>query len=113
MMQETTRQMNFQKIMIPPSSNPMHSPKGKRPVEPSRKMPIKVALVEDQPKARASWTKFINSFPDFACVCACATGEEALRVIPSEQPDVVLMDLFLPRMSGIECTVRLKELLPQ
>jgi DNA-binding NarL/FixJ family response regulator len=76
-------------------------------------MPIKVALVEDQPKARASWTKFINSFSDFTCVCACATGEEALRVIPPEQPDVVLMDIFLPRMSGIECTVRLKELLPQ
>jgi len=76
-------------------------------------MPIKVALVEDQPKVRASWTKFINSFPDFTCICACATGEEALRVIPQEQPDVILMDLFLPRMSGIECTVRLKELLPQ
>jgi DNA-binding NarL/FixJ family response regulator len=76
-------------------------------------MPVKVALVEDQPKARASWTKFINSFSDFACICVCASGEEALRVIPSVQPDVVLMDLFLPRMSGIECTVRLKELLPQ
>jgi DNA-binding NarL/FixJ family response regulator len=76
-------------------------------------MPFKVALVEDQPKVRASWTKFIGSFPDFVCVCACATGEEALRVIPPEQPEVVLMDLFLPRMSGIECTVRLKELLPQ
>ncbi len=40
-------------------------------------------------------------------------GEAALRVIPPEQPDVVLMDIFLPRMSGIECTLRLKELLPQ
>ncbi len=70
-------------------------------------------LVEDQPKVRESWTKLINSFPDFQCVCACSTGEEALRVIPQEQPDVVLMDIFLPRMSGIECTSRLKELLPQ
>jgi len=34
-------------------------------------------------------------------------------MIPQEQPDVVLMDIFLPRMSGIECTVRLKALLPQ
>ena len=34
-------------------------------------------------------------------------------MIPQVQPDVVLMDIFLPRMSGIECTVRLKELLPQ
>ena len=74
---------------------------------------LKVALVEDQPKVRESWTKLINSFPDFTCICACTTGEEALRIIPQEQPDVVLMDIFLPRMSGIECTVRLKELLPQ
>jgi DNA-binding NarL/FixJ family response regulator len=91
----------------------MQSTKGNRSVEPLRKAPIKIALVEDQPEARASWTKFINSFSDFTCVCACATGEEALRVIPPLQPDVILMDLFLPRMSGIECTVRIKEVLPQ
>src|ERR1039457_2179435 len=113
MRQAMAGQMNTRKIMTPPSSKSMQSVKGKRSIEPSRKLPIKVALVEDQPKARASWTKFINSFSDFACICACASGEEALRVIPPQQPDVVLMDLFLPRMSGVECTVRLKELLPQ
>jgi DNA-binding NarL/FixJ family response regulator len=75
--------------------------------------PLKVALVEDQPKVRESWTRLINSFPDFRCVCACATAEEALRVIPPVQPDIVLMDIFLPRMSGIECTARLKGALPQ
>jgi len=74
---------------------------------------IKVALVEDKPKVRESWTRLINSFPDFTCVCACTTGEEALRVIPAAAPNVILMDIFLPRMSGIECTVRLKETLPQ
>jgi DNA-binding NarL/FixJ family response regulator len=78
-----------------------------------RKPPVRVALVEDQPKVRESWTRLINSLTDFSCVCACATGEEALRVIPLEQPDAVLMDIFLPRMSGIECTARLKECLPQ
>jgi DNA-binding NarL/FixJ family response regulator len=72
-----------------------------------------VALVEDHPKVRDRWVKLINSFPDLSCICACATGEEALRMIPTEPPDVVLMDIFLPRMSGIECTVRLKALLPQ
>jgi DNA-binding NarL/FixJ family response regulator len=99
--------------MIPPSSKTMKSADGNRPLESSGKAPIKAALVEDQPKVRASWTRFINSFPDFICICACASGEEALRIIPAMRPDVVLMDLFLPRMSGIECTVRLKELLPQ
>lgn len=82
-------------------------------VETSRKKPIKVALVEDQQKVRESWTQLINSFRDFTCICACTTGEEALRIIPQEKPDVVLMDIFLPRMSGIECNVRLKALLPQ
>jgi DNA-binding NarL/FixJ family response regulator len=52
------------------------------------KRKLKIALVEDQPKVRESWIKLINSFPDFTCICACATGEEALRVIPAEQPDV-------------------------
>ncbi len=76
------------------------------------KRPVKVALVEDQPKVRESWTTLINSIPDFTCICACATGEDALKVIPQERPDVVLMDIFLPRMSGIECTARLKAVLP-
>src|ERR1043165_4248053 len=83
-----------------------------RLVAPALKKPLKVALVEDRPKVRESWIRLINSFPDFSCDCACATGEEAIRLIPHERPDVILMDIFLPRMSGIECTVRLKELLP-
>ena len=74
---------------------------------------LKVALVEDHPKVAESWIRLINSFPDFKCICSCSTGEEALRVIPQEKPDVVLMDIFLPRMSGIECTAKLKALLPQ
>jgi DNA-binding NarL/FixJ family response regulator len=99
--------------MIPPGPKAMKLTKGNRSIETSAKRLIKVALVEDQPKVRDSWVKLINSSPDLTCLCACATGEEALRVIPKEQPDVVLMDIFLPRMSGIECTVRLKALLPQ
>ncbi|SPE53188.1 Two component transcriptional regulator, LuxR family [Verrucomicrobia bacterium] len=74
---------------------------------------LRVALVEDHPKVRESWVRLIDSFPDFCCVCACVSGEEAVRVVPKHQPDVILMDIFLPRMSGIECTARLKALLPQ
>lgn len=73
---------------------------------------MRIALVEDQADVRENWLQLINSFPDLACVCVCKTGEEALRVIPQLKPEVVLMDIFLPRMSGIECTARLKELLP-
>jgi len=88
-------------------------PKTPKPSPAAPATPIKVALVEDKPKVRESWIRLINSFPDFSCVCACVSGEEALRAIPAAAPDVILMDIFLPRMSGIECTVRLKEALPQ
>ena len=81
-------------------------------VEPSSRQRIKVALVEDQTALRENWTRLINSFPDFTCVCACVSAEEALTDIPRAKPDVVLMDIFLPRMSGIECTARLKMKLP-
>jgi len=99
--------------MTQPSAKTTKSPKGNRADEPLAKSLIKIALVEDHAKVRDDWTKLINSFPDFTCVCACGNGEEALRVLPQNPPDVVLMDIFLPRMSGIECTSRLKVLLPQ
>ena len=105
--------MNLHKAMILLNAKVTKPAKGNSSGEAGSKRPLKIALVEDQPKVRESWTKLINSFPDFSCVCVCATGEEAMRVIPQAAPDVVLMDIFLPRMSGIECTVRLKELLPQ
>lgn len=76
------------------------------------KLPLRVALVEDQHDTRESWRRLISSFPDFDCVCTCASAEEALRMIPLAKPDVILMDVFLPRMSGIECTGRLKTMLP-
>jgi len=68
--------------------------------------------VEDQREIRDNWKRLIESFADFQCICTCASAEEALRVIPQALPDVVLMDIYLPRMSGIECTARLKALLP-
>src|ERR1039457_7505295 len=77
--------VNLQKIMIPPNAKMTKPTKGSRSSEPASKRPIKVALVEDQPKVRESWTKLINSFPDFVCICACNTGEEALRIIPDRK----------------------------
>jgi DNA-binding NarL/FixJ family response regulator len=74
---------------------------------------VKVFLVEDKAGVRESWVKLINSLPGFSCDHTCASGEEALRLIPAVNADVVLMDIFLPRMSGIECTARLKTQLPK
>lgn len=61
---------------------------------------------------RAELVQLLESFEGFICVQACASGEEALKVLPALSPDIVLMDIYLPRMSGIECTARLKECLP-
>lgn len=82
------------------------------PAQSSARASIKVALVQDQIKVRQRCSRLIGTFPNFSCVCACATAEEALASIPAFRPDVVLMDILLPGMSGIECTARLKELLP-
>ena len=83
------------------------------PASPKSRARAKIALVEDQQEVSKSWSRLINSFPEFNCVCTCISGEEALREIPAVQPDIILMDIFLPRMSGIECTAQLKELLPE
>ncbi|HEY0947496.1 MAG TPA: response regulator transcription factor [Opitutaceae bacterium] len=74
--------------------------------------PIKVALVEDNQTTRESLESIIEMTPGLECVCVCANGEEALRRAPRYQPDVVLMDIQLPNMSGVECTAQLKALLP-
>ena len=56
--------------------------------------------------------EFVKGDPECECVYACATAEKALKEIPKHQPDIVLMDIQLPDVSGIECTARLKQLMP-
>jgi DNA-binding NarL/FixJ family response regulator len=89
------------------------TPNPSAPAPPTALPLKKVVLVEDKPGVRDSWAKLINSLPGFSCVQSCISGEDAVRVIPSLKPDLVLMDIFLPRMSGIECTARLKLLMPK
>jgi len=73
----------------------------------------KIAIVEDNRVIRESLIEFVHSDPECTCVCACATAEEALKLIPKHQPEIVLMDVQLPNMSGIECVAQLKKLLPE
>jgi len=75
-------------------------------------MNTKVAIVEDKATLRQYLAEFINGSPGHQCVCACASAEEALVKIPPLRPDVVLMDIHLPGESGIICTARLREKLP-
>jgi len=71
-----------------------------------------VAIVEDNNDFRATLARYLNDAPGYRCVCACSTSEEALQKIKRLVPDVVLMDIHLPNMSGVDCTRRLKELCP-
>jgi DNA-binding NarL/FixJ family response regulator len=73
---------------------------------------IRVAIVEDNKVIRESLAAYVHKAPELRCVRTCGTAEEALEVLPDEKPDVVLMDIQLPNQSGIECTARLKQLLP-
>jgi DNA-binding NarL/FixJ family response regulator len=73
---------------------------------------ITVAIVEDDAGIRQSLEWLLKSSAKFLCVATCRSAEEALRVLPKAAPEVILMDINLPEMSGIECTSRMKELLP-
>ncbi len=76
-------------------------------------MKIKVGIVEDDRAARENWVKILSAHPKLTCVASCATGEEALKLLPGCRPDVILMDINLPGMMGIKCTALLKDSLPQ
>jgi DNA-binding NarL/FixJ family response regulator len=73
---------------------------------------IKVAIVEDNKIVREGFETLLNRTPGFQCVCTCGTVAEALRQIPKAHPDVVLMDIQLPDSTGVECTAKIKELMP-
>ncbi len=73
---------------------------------------IRVAIVEDNKTTREGLEKIINLSSEYRCICACTTAEDALRQLPPLKPEVVLMDIQLPNMSGVECVAQLKDLLP-
>jgi DNA-binding NarL/FixJ family response regulator len=76
-------------------------------------MAISIAIVEDDAMIRENLSRLINETAGFHCAAVYANAEEALQHIPRECPDVVLMDLNLPGLSGIECVRRLKRLAPR
>ena len=71
-----------------------------------------VAIVEDDPELQAQLVEILGMAPDIKCVGAFNSGEEAVKKIPEHYPDVVLMDIKLPGMSGIRCVAQLKRLNP-
>ncbi len=74
---------------------------------------ISVSIVDDEKKLCKSIATFLNGSPGFRCVSMYGSGEAALQHLPEEKPEVVLMDINMAGMNGIECVRRLKMLVPQ
>jgi len=75
-------------------------------------MSISVSIVEDDARVRASLAKLIDGAPGFRCVSNHSSAEDALKEIPRFKPNVVLMDINLPGINGVECSRQLKPQLP-
>ncbi len=69
---------------------------------------ISVSIVEDDQETLASLATLIRKTPGLMCLHTYSTAEEALSDIPADPPDVLLVDIRLPGMSGIECVAQLK-----
>lgn len=76
------------------------------------RMSIKVAIVEDDAHVRAELARLIDGAENFQCLSSFSNGEAALAEIPRLKPDVVLMDINLPGMTGIECVSALRAAAP-
>jgi DNA-binding NarL/FixJ family response regulator len=76
-------------------------------------MSIRVAIVENERSVREELVLLINESRGFQCLGAYGSGEQALREIPKQPPDVALMDINLGQMSGVACTYLLKQVLPE
>ena len=76
-------------------------------------MPISISIVEDNDKLRGTLAKVIGRADGFRFATDYANAEEAIADLPKVRPDVVLMDINLPGMNGVECVRKLKTLLPQ
>ena len=75
-------------------------------------MNTSVAIVEDNRSFRSKLATYLNATSGYNCVGVYDSAEDAMKSIPRLSPDVVLMDIHLPNMSGVDCTRRLKELCP-
>jgi len=72
---------------------------------------IRVSVVEDDAQARELLVGRINRSLDSQCVSDHASGEDAVDCLPKAPPDIVLMDLNLPALNGVDCVRRLDPLL--
>ena len=76
-------------------------------------MPISVSIVEDNDQLRGTLARVISRAEGFKCVSHYPNAEAALAALPKDNPEVVLMDINLPGMNGVECVRQLKQVAPK
>ena len=76
-------------------------------------MSISVSIVEDNEKLRGTLARVLDRAEGFRCVSHYPNAEDAVKDLPQVRPDVVLMDINLPGMNGVQCVQQLKKLMPQ
>lgn len=76
-------------------------------------MTVRIVIVDDQPPFREAARLVVDLLDDFDVVGEATSGEEALAVVEALSPDLVLMDINLPGMSGVEATRRLRAAHPE
>jgi DNA-binding NarL/FixJ family response regulator len=74
---------------------------------------ITVSIVDDEPDLREHIAGYLAAAGNIRCISAYASAEEALQHLPQDKPDVILMDINLGEMDGIECVRRLSVLMPK
>jgi DNA-binding NarL/FixJ family response regulator len=74
---------------------------------------ISVSIVDDEKRLCESIATFLNGSPGFRCISMYGSAEAALQHLPADRPEVVLMDINMAGLNGIECVRRLKALAPQ
>ncbi|HEY6408822.1 MAG TPA: response regulator transcription factor, partial [Ktedonobacteraceae bacterium] len=68
---------------------------------------LRILLVDDHPLVREGLRALLNSLPDMSIVGEAENGEDAVRQALELQPDIILMDLYMPKLNGIEATRRI------
>src|SRR5664279_2631005 len=74
---------------------------------------ISVIIVDDHEVVRNGVRSYLMTTPDFVVIGEAASGEEAIQLVTEHIPDVVLMDLIMPGMDGVETTRQIKKISPR